>query len=56
MKKKKSLKMPEIFIKAEKALRLAVKDVLAEHRLRGLPIYVWQNNKVVKIPAHRIPK
>jgi len=54
--KKKFPKMPALFVKAEKALRLAVKDVMREHRLRGLPIYVWQDNKVVKIPAHRIPK
>ncbi len=54
--KKKPLKLPLLFAKAEKALKIAVKEVLAEHRLRGLPIYVWQNNKVVKIPAHRIPR
>lgn len=54
--KKKELKFPALFVKAEKALKLAVKEVLKEHRLRGLPIYIWQNNKVVKIPPHRIPR
>jgi hypothetical protein len=39
---------------AEKALRSAVSKVLAEHRKNGLPIFVWQQNKVVRIPAHRI--
>jgi len=54
--KKTSKKIPELMLKAEKALKLAVKGALEEHRLRGLPIYVWQNNKVIKIPANRIPR
>jgi hypothetical protein len=51
----KTSKMPEILKKAERALQIAVRKVWAEHRLRGLPVYVWQHNKVVRIPANRIP-
>jgi ABC-type Mn2+/Zn2+ transport system ATPase subunit len=53
---KKTPKIPEIFQKATKAFKIAVKEVMKEHRLRGLPIYVLKDNKIVKIPPHRIPR
>jgi hypothetical protein len=40
--------------KAEQALKRAVKGVVAERKLRGQPLIVWQNGKVVKIPAKRL--
>ena len=39
---------------AEKALKKAVKNVIAEHKLRGLPLVIWRKGKVVKIPAHQL--
>lgn len=36
---------------AGKAMRSAVRKVLAEKKLRGQPAIVWRNGKVVKIPA-----
>ena len=40
--------------KAERALKRAVKGVVAERKLRGQPLIVWQDGKVVKIPANRL--
>ena len=53
--KSSRLAMPEVLKKAEKAMKAAVRRVLLEHKAKGLPIYIWQHNKVVRIPAHRIP-
>ncbi len=41
-------------VKAEMALREAVADALAEHKLRGHPIAVWRDGKVVMIPPEEI--
>ena len=35
--------------KAEWAIKKAVAGVIADHRLRGLPIVVWKDGKVVKL-------
>ena len=40
--------------KAEEALRKAVAEAIAEHRRNGVPIAVWRNGKVVRIPAEQI--
>ena len=47
-------RFPSIVEKAEKALKIAVAKALEDHRHKGFPIFVWQENKVVRIPAHRI--
>jgi hypothetical protein len=36
-------------------LRAAVQAALLAHKRAGLPIVVWENGKVVKIPANEIP-
>jgi hypothetical protein len=41
-------------IMAEKALREAVAEAIAEHKLRGHPIVVWRDGKVVSIPPEEI--
>jgi hypothetical protein len=51
---KKKLKLPPLFKKAEQALRKAAEKTWLEHKRLGLPIFVWQKNKVVRIPPHRI--
>ncbi len=40
--------------KAEKALRKAVAEAMAEHRRNGVPIAIWRNGRVVRIPADQI--
>jgi len=52
--KKRRLAMPDIFKKAEKAMKAAVRQVMIDHKEKGLPIYVLEHNKVVRIPANRI--
>lgn len=46
-------KMP-LHIMAEKALREAVAGAIAEHKLRGHPIIIWRDGKVVSIPPEEI--
>jgi hypothetical protein len=53
MKKKKrssSLWMQQ----AHEAFRKAVAQAIAEHRRNGVPIAIWRNGKVVRIPADQI--
>lgn len=40
--------------KAELAMKQAIKGVVAERKLRGKPLIVWQDGKVVRIPAKRL--
>ena len=40
--------------KAEMALREAVAEALAEHKLRGHAIIVWRDGKVVTVPPEEI--
>lgn len=49
MKKRMSLQD-----KAEAALKKAVRQVVERHKKTGRPLAVWQNGKLVKIPANRL--
>jgi len=40
--------------KAEEAIRKAVAEAIAEHQRNGVPIAIWRNGKVVRIPADQI--
>ena len=40
--------------RAEEALKEAVADAIAAHRRAGVPIVVWRNGKVVKVPVDQI--
>jgi hypothetical protein len=40
--------------RAEEAFKKAVAEALAEHRLHGIPIAVWRDGKVVRIPSEQI--
>ena len=40
--------------RAEEAFKKAVAETLAEHRLHGIPIVVWRDGKVVRIPPDAI--
>jgi hypothetical protein len=39
---------------AHEAFRKAVAEAIAEHRRNGVPIAIWRNGKVVRIPADQI--
>jgi hypothetical protein len=53
-KPKNRMKEMSLHIMAEKALREAVAEAIAEHKLRGHPIIIWQDGKVVSIPPEEI--
>ena len=40
--------------KAEQAIKKAVRGVIADRKMRGEPMIVWKNGKVVKIPAQQL--
>ena len=52
--KKTRRRPPLLAYKAEEALRKAVAEAIAEHRRNGVPIAIWRNGKVVRIPAEHI--
>lgn len=54
MKKKNKLKTIPLAHRAEEAFKEAVAEALAEHRRHGIPIAVWRNGKVVRVPAEQI--
>jgi hypothetical protein len=37
--------------KAKKAMKQAIQGVIADRKMRGEPLIIWKNGKVVKIPA-----
>ncbi len=54
MKKVKKLFPTLLAYQAEEALRKAVAEAITEHRRNGVPIAIWRNGKVVRIPADQI--
>jgi len=52
--KKTRKSLPLFAYRAEEALRKAVAEAIAEHRRNGVPIAIWRNGKVVRIPADQI--
>ena len=52
--KKARRSLPLLAYRAEEALRKAVAEAIAEHRRNGIPIAIWRNGKVVRIPADQI--
>ena len=53
-KSKEYIKNLPLEMKAEMALKEAVADAIAEHKLRGHPIAIWRNGKAVLIPPEDI--
>jgi len=52
---KKVKKSPSLWVhQAHEAFRKAVAEAVAEHRRNGVPIAIWRNGKVVRIPADQI--
>jgi hypothetical protein len=52
--KKEKRTTPLWAYRAEEALRKAVAEAIAEHRRNGVPIAIWRDGKVVRIPADQI--
>ena len=51
---RKNLQPTSMMKKAHKAIIAAVRKTLLEHKTKGLPIFIWQHNHVVRVPAGRI--
>ncbi len=41
---------------ADKAIKEAFKGVIRENKKAGLPLIIWKNGKVVKIPPEKLKK
>jgi hypothetical protein len=41
-------------IKAEEAIKEAVREVIEDHRRSGRPLVIWRKNRVVRIPADKL--
>jgi len=51
----KKMKSSSLWVRqAHEAFRRAVAEAIAEHRRNGVPIAIWRNGKVVRIPAEQI--
>jgi hypothetical protein len=50
----KKIKRSSLSLKAQKALRDAVRKALIERKRLGVSMSIWKNGKVVTIPAKRI--
>jgi hypothetical protein len=53
---KKEKKSPGLLLayQAERALKEAVAEAIAEHRRNGVPIAIWRDGKVVLVPPDQI--
>ena len=40
--------------KAYKAIKKAVRGVIADRKMRGESLIIWKNGKVVKVPANQL--
>lgn len=48
---KKRLTMQD---KAEIAIKVAVRNAIADRKRRGLPVAVWKDGRAVNVPASKI--
>ncbi|MEW5767303.1 MAG: hypothetical protein AB1797_06700 [bacterium] len=51
---KKNRTLTPLGKKAEKAMKDAVKKVITEHTMKKLPLVIWEDGKVVKVPSDNI--
>jgi hypothetical protein len=52
---KKTKRSSSLWVRqAHEAFRKAVAEAIAEHRRNGVPIAIWRNSKVIRIPADQI--
>lgn len=41
-------------IKALRALKEAIKEVIEDHKRSGRPLIIWRNGKTAKVPAAKL--
>ena len=51
MKKKNTSSNNLLAYQAEKALKEAVAEAIAEHKRKGIPVAIWRNGKVVHLQS-----
>ena len=54
MRKENKKAETPLAIRAEEALKKAVANAIAEHRLKGRSIAVWRDGRVTRVPADQI--
>ncbi len=54
MRRKRNNQHIPLAYRAEEAFRRAVAEAIAEHKRNGIPIAVWRDGKVVRIPPDQI--
>ena len=54
MIQKRKQKLPPLVSKADKAMKSAIRKLIARHKRSGEPLIVWKNGKVVRIPAKKL--
>jgi len=47
-------KLPPLVSKADKAMKGAIRKLIARHKRSGEPLIVWKNGKVTRIPAKKL--
>jgi ribosomal protein S12 methylthiotransferase accessory factor YcaO len=53
MKKRRRSNHRSLSYRGEEALKKAVAEAIAKHRRNGVPVAIWRNGKVVRIPVIR---
>lgn len=43
------IQLPPLFVKAEKAMKAAVAEAIAEHWRAGRPVHIWRDGRVVEL-------
>jgi hypothetical protein len=54
LRKKKRIQKISLSEKAEMALKEAVRGVIEDHARLGLPVVIWRNGKVARVPAGQL--
>jgi len=54
MKRRRKSNHMLLAYQAEEALKKAVAEAITEHRRNGVPIAIWRDGKVVRIPSDEI--
>lgn len=50
----KNMQPTPMIKKARRAIREAVRKTLMDHKAKGLPIFIWERGRLVRVPANRI--
>ena len=51
MIRKRSLAVKVLNVEAEKALKSAIRKLVAARKRQGQPLIIWRNGKVVRVPV-----